>query len=69
MLVSNVGGFFDPADADRAIAEGKLDLVAMARSWISNPNYGELVQEGPLRGHRPPACAATSATAGAGTTS
>ena len=46
MLVSNVGGFFDPADADRAIAEGKLDLVAMARSWISNPNYGELVQEG-----------------------
>ena len=45
-LVSNVGGFFDPAEADQAIAEGKLDLVAMARAWISNPNYGELVQEG-----------------------
>ena len=46
MVVSNVGGFFDPEDADRAIAEGKLDLVAMARAWISNPNYGELVLEG-----------------------
>ena len=46
MVVSNEGGFFDPEDADRAIAEGKLDLVAMARAWISNPNYGELVLEG-----------------------
>ena len=46
MVVSNVGGFFDPEDADRAIAEGKLDLVAMARAWISNTNYGELVLEG-----------------------
>ena len=46
MVVSNVGGFFDPEDADRAIADGKLDLVAMARAWISNPNYGELVLEG-----------------------
>ena len=46
MLVSNVGGYFDPAAADRAIAEGKLDLVAMARAWISNPNYGDLIYEG-----------------------
>ena len=46
MLVSNVGGFFDPAAADQAIAEGKLDLVAMARAWISNPDYGELIYDG-----------------------
>lgn len=46
MLVSNVGGFFDPDLADKAIAEGKLDLVAMARAWISNPNYGDLLYEG-----------------------
>ncbi len=45
-LVSNVGGYFDPEIADKAIAEGKLDLVAMARAWISNPNYGELLYEG-----------------------
>ena len=42
-LISNVGGYFDPEIADKAIADGKLDLVAMARSWISNPNYGELL--------------------------
>ncbi len=45
-LVSNVGGYFDPDIADKAIADGKLDLVAMARSWISNPNYGELLLQG-----------------------
>ena len=45
-LVSNVGGFFDPADADKAIGEGKVDLIAMARSWISNPNYGDMLYEG-----------------------
>lgn len=46
MVVSNVGGFFDPEEADRAIADGKLDMVAMARAWISNPNYGELLYRG-----------------------
>ena len=45
-LVSNVGGYFDPEIADKAIREGKLDLVAMARAWISNPDYGDLVYEG-----------------------
>ena len=45
-LVSNVGGWLDPELADRAIAEGKLDLVAMARAWISNPDYGVLVSQG-----------------------
>ncbi len=45
-VVSNVGGYFDPEIADRAIAEGKLDMVAMARAWISNPNYGDLLYEG-----------------------
>ena len=45
-VVSNVGGYFDPDIADRAIAEGKLDMVAMARAWISNPNYGDLLYEG-----------------------
>ena len=44
-LVSNVGGYFDPAAADQAIAEGKVDLVAMARAWISNPEYGRMLYE------------------------
>ncbi|MDD6023416.1 MAG: FAD-dependent oxidoreductase [Oscillospiraceae bacterium] len=45
-VVSNVGGWFDPDAAEAAIAEGKLDMVTMARAWISNPNYGELVYQG-----------------------
>ena len=45
-VVSNVGGYFDPELADQAIAEGKVDMIAMARAWISNPNYGDLVAEG-----------------------
>ena len=45
-IVSNVGGYFDPEIADKAIAEGKVDMVAMARAWISNPNYGDLVYAG-----------------------
>ncbi len=45
-VVSNVGGYFDPAEADQAIADGKVDMVAMARAWISNPDYGDLVYEG-----------------------
>ena len=45
-LVSNVGGYFDPALSDAAIREGKVDLVAMARAWISNPDYTELISSG-----------------------
>lgn len=45
-VVSNVGGWFDPDRAEAAIAEGKLDMVAMARAWISNPNYGEMLYDG-----------------------
>lgn len=51
-LVSNVGGFFYPEEADQAIAEGKLDLVAMARAWISNPDYGKFLYEDRAGGHR-----------------
>lgn len=46
VLVSAVGGFFDPAEADQALADGKADIIAMARAFISNPDYGRLVYEG-----------------------
>ena len=39
-------GFFDPDDCERAIAEGKADLLSMARAYVSNPDYGRLVAEG-----------------------
>lgn len=44
-VVSNVGGWFHPELAEKAIAEGKLDMVAMARAWISNPTYGDFLYE------------------------
>ena len=39
-------GFFEPDDCELAIAEGKADLISMARAFISNPNYGQLLYEG-----------------------
>ena len=46
MLIASVGGWHNPETAERALAEGKIDLVSMARAWVSNPDYGRLVYEG-----------------------
>ena len=46
VLVAAIGGFSDPNIAERAIAEGKADIISMARSFISNPEFGRLVYEG-----------------------
>lgn len=46
MVVAASAGFQDPEWANRAVAEGKADLIGMARSWINNEDYGKLVYEG-----------------------
>ena len=46
MLIASVGGWHNPETGERALAEGKIDLVSMARAWVSNPDYGKLVYEG-----------------------
>ena len=46
MLIAPVGGFQNIDDADRAIAEGKADLIAAARAWICDFEYGEKIREG-----------------------
>lgn len=46
MIIACVGGFHYFESCERAVAEGKLDIVSAARSWISNPDYGKLLQEG-----------------------
>ncbi|MGN1413975.1 MAG: FAD-dependent oxidoreductase [Anaerovoracaceae bacterium] len=46
MLVEAIGGLQYPDTCEEAIASGKADLIAMARSWISNAEYGKCVQEG-----------------------
>ncbi len=45
-LVAPVGGFQDPDLIEKFLAEGKCDLVAMARSFICDPNYGLKILEG-----------------------
>ncbi len=46
MAVAASAGFQDPDWANRAIVEGKADLIGMARSWINNEDYGEKVYAG-----------------------
>ena len=46
LKVAASGGFQDPEIANRMVAEGKADLIYMARSWINNPDYGKKVYEG-----------------------
>jgi len=46
IAVVTVGGYLDPQTSEEIIATGKADLIAMARGWISNPDYGKLVYEG-----------------------
>ena len=62
VIIETMGGYTDPDDMESVIAEGKADLISMARAFIADPQFGKKVYEG-----RPdditPACAATSATA------
>ncbi|MBP2652431.1 MAG: FAD-dependent oxidoreductase, partial [Firmicutes bacterium] len=46
VLVATVSGYQDFDTCEEALASGKADIIAMARSWISNPNYGELAYQG-----------------------
>ena len=46
LVIGVIGGFFYPEECDRAIAEGKADLIYAARAYISNPDYGQLILEG-----------------------
>ena len=44
--IAAVGGFFDPEDGEQALRDGKADIIGMARSWISNPEWCRLAYEG-----------------------
>ena len=44
--IAAINGFHDPEDCEKALAEGKADMIAMARSWICDPEYGIKVYEG-----------------------
>lgn len=44
--VAPVGGFQDPAVMERVIAEGKCDLIALARAFICDENYYDKILAG-----------------------
>jgi len=46
LAVVTVGGYLDLDASEDIIASGKADFIAMARGWISNPDYGRLAYEG-----------------------
>jgi 2,4-dienoyl-CoA reductase-like NADH-dependent reductase (Old Yellow Enzyme family)/thioredoxin reductase len=46
MAVAPVGGFQNLDDNEAFIADGKTDLVAMARAFICDPEYGQKAYEG-----------------------
>jgi len=46
IAVATVSGYLDLDISEDVIASGKADFIAMARGWISNPDYGRLAYEG-----------------------
>ncbi len=46
VLVEPVGGYQDPDLNEKFLAEGKCDLIGMARAFICEPNYFEKIYEG-----------------------
>ena len=45
-LVAPVGGFGDPDTMERFLAEGKTDLIAMARQFYADTSFGEKLRAG-----------------------
>lgn len=46
IIIAPIGGYQDPAENDRIIAEGKADMIYMARAFICDSHYGEKLYEG-----------------------
>jgi 2,4-dienoyl-CoA reductase-like NADH-dependent reductase (Old Yellow Enzyme family)/thioredoxin reductase len=51
--VITVGRIKDPAHADRIIADGQADMVALGRSFLADPHYPEKAQSGRIDEIRP----------------
>jgi len=51
--VTAIGAINDPAVAEQILAEGKADFVAMARSFIADPQWGEKARAGKAEDIRP----------------
>lgn len=47
------GRIRSPEDAEYAIANGSCDIVAMARTWIADPDWGRKIENGEVNRIRP----------------
>lgn len=45
VLTVGINGYHDPDISEKALADGKVDIIGMARAWISNPDYGKSIVE------------------------
>ncbi len=52
-IVETVGGINDPAMADQLVADGKCDLVSMARSFIADNDWAKKAHDGMAEDIRP----------------
>jgi thioredoxin reductase len=46
LVIGVIGGFHYADTCEKALAEGKADLICAGRAYVSNPNYGDLLLEG-----------------------
>ena len=53
VAISASGGLFYPDTCERVLEEGKADMIAMARSFISNENYLDKIREDRVDDIRP----------------
>lgn len=53
VIIETVGAINEPEMAEELVASGKADLVAMARSWVADPDWGTKTREGRSEDIRP----------------
>ena len=53
VIIETVGGINEPALAEEILASGAADLVAMARSFMTDPNWAEKARRGKAEDIRP----------------
>lgn len=46
LVIGVIGGFHYADTCEKALADGKADLICAARAFVSNPNYGDLILSG-----------------------
>ena len=46
VVIETMGGYQNPEIMEQAVAQGKTDLISMARAFIADPEYGKKLYEG-----------------------